>query len=990
MDVRFYLLLVCFFLSGFAGLVYETAWTREFAFVFGTSELAVSAVLAAYLGGLAFGAGLAARLAPRLRRPVLAYGVIELAIGLAALAVPFGIRFVTGFYLRWLGGLDAPPETVGLATALFHLLATFVVLIPCTALMGATLPLLARHAVRSDEQIGPRIGVLYATNTAGAIAGTLTAAFLLLPAFGLRETVYYGVLANLVVFAAAAALARRAPPVDQPGVSAGVTASWILPAIAISGAVSFVYEVVWVRLLGFVLGGSTAAFATMLASFLIGIALGSAIAARWARSRRHAAAGFVIAQIGTAFFAWLVFGFANELPMLAQSFRASPTDLLGGSAVAILLLLPITLCIGATFPFAVRLHAPHAEAAARASARVYAWNTVGSIVGSVAAGFFLLPEIGFQGSVLVGVVMNLGLAVWTLWVQPMPRKSFLGAAGAVAVLIWAWPPAAPNGLFLQSSLSDQVREGDLAFAAVGRSATVVLKSDGFGWKLMTNGLPESTIEKPFNPPDSFHPAQWLSLLPVLNRPDTESLLVIGLGGGNTAGAITPGLERVDVIELEPEVVRANRLLADRRMYGDPLADPRVSLHYGDARGALMLTDREYDGIVSQPSHPWTSGASHLYTQEFFELVKERLTPDGVFVQWIGMAFVDEALVRSLLNTLNQVFPYVETYRPFEPALLFVASNAPLDVSETVSEALALAPEQFARVGVLRPEHVGVALSLDSEGTKAAGAGAPLNTDDHNLLATSAWRIGDPAENRKGVVAMLSENDPLADLDQPWAPAALAQRLSKTRAQSRALQLLSGLAGAERPTAAGFYAYEQGGTARATRLFDRARELAPDDRDARAGWILTRPEDVQEGDVSATEWAFVQAWLRMHAEGAGDLAEFEDPLASIAPDDMLFEEATRMRVEWRVASGDAERAEEARRLIDLLLARGARPEDYVLRAEAAAAAGKPDQAWATLARARAPLQRVAADRALIDRARAVSRALPERVGSQQIVLFYEGL
>ena len=988
MDIRFYLLLVCFFLSGFAGLVYETAWTREFAFVFGTSELAVSAVLAAYMGGLAFGAGLAARLAPRLRRPVLAYGVIELAIAVAALVVPFGIRFVTGFYLRWLGGLDAPPETVGLATALFHLLATFIVLVPCTALMGATLPLLARHAVRSDEQIGPRIGLLYATNTAGAIAGTLTAAFLLLPAFGLRETVYYGVAANLVVFGAAAALARRAPPVQEPGLSAGLTSSWILAAIAISGAISFVYEVVWVRLLGFVLGGSTAAFATMLASFLIGIALGSAIAARWARSRRHAAAGFVVAQLGTAFFAWLVFGFANQLPMLAQSFRASPTDLLGGSAVAILLLLPITLCIGATFPFAVRLHAPHAEAAARASARVYAWNTVGSIVGSIAAGFFLLPEIGFEGSVLVGVVANLGLAVWALLVQPLPRKFFLGAAAGMAAMIWAWPPTIPTGLFLQSSLSDQVREGDLAFAAVGRSATVVLKSDGFGWKLMTNGLPESTIEKPFNPPDSFHPAQWLSLLPVLNRPDTKSLLVIGLGGGNTAGAITPGLERVDVIELEPEVVRANRLLANRRMYGDPLADPRVSLLYGDARGALMLTDRQYDGIVSQPSHPWTSGASHLYTQEFFELVKERLTPDGVFVQWIGLAFVDEALVRSLLSTLNQVFPYVQTYQPFEPALLFVASKTPLDVSQTVSEALALAPEQFARVGVLRPEHVAVALSLDSEGTKAAGEGAPLNTDNHNLLATSAWRIGDPAENRKGVVAMLAEHDPLSELDQPWESAALAQRLSETRAQSRAAQLLAGLDGADRYTAAGFVAYEQGGTMRAARSFDRARALAPKDREARAGWILTRPDQVTEADVTATEWAFVQAWLRARSNSGPDVSEFEESLAAIDANNMLFEEATRMRVGWRIASGDSARAEEARELVDLLLARGARPEDYVLRAEAAAAAGKPDQAWATLARARAPLRRAKGQSGLVDRARAVARSLPGRTGSQQILFFYE--
>ena len=990
MDIRFYLLLVCFFVSGFAGLVYETAWTREFAFVFGTSELAVSAVLAAYMAGLAFGAAVAARLAPRLRRPVLAYGLIELAIGLAALAVPFGIRFTTGFYLQWLGGLEAPPETVGLATALFHLLATFVVLIPCTALMGATLPLLARYAVRQDDQIGPRIGVLYATNTAGAIAGALTSAFWLLPEFGLRDTVYFGVFANFVVFVAAAGLARRATPAEETGaVTAGV-AHWILPAIAISGAISFVYEVVWVRLLGFVLGGSTAAFATMLASFLMGIALGSAGAARWARSRRHAATGFVGAQLGTAFFAWLVFRFADDLPGLASMFRASPTDLLGGSAVAILLLLPITVCIGATFPFAVRLHAPHADAAAAASARVYAWNTVGSIVGSIAAGFFLLPGIGFHGSVMLGVGVNISLALWALFVQPVARRPFLLAVGALAVLVWVSPPVPPTGLFLQSSLAQKRVEGQLVFAGVGRSATVVLRTDGFGWKLMTNGLPESTIEKPINPPDAFHPAQWLSLLPVLNRPDTKSLLVIGLGGGNTAGAITPGLERVDVIELEPEVVHANRLLANSRMYGDPLADPRVSLHYGDARGALMLTDRLYDGIVSQPSHPWTSGASHLYTREFFELVKQRLTPDGVFVQWIGLAFVDEELVRSLLNTLNEVFPYVETYRPFEPALLFVASKTPLDLTETVEEAIASAPEQFARVGVLRPEHVAVALAIDSEGTKRAGKGAPLNTDDHNLLATSAWRIGDPALNRKEVVAMLAAYDSLSDQKEAWEPVAVAQRLAKIGHNARAARVLSSLDGSRRQTAAGWVAYEQGANQRAKRIFARAHAADPDDPEARAGWILTAPEEVEVADVTPLEWSFRQAWIQKRAGEAADLIAFEPELSTLGPDQILYEEAIRMRADWRVASADPERAEEALILIDQLIARGARAEDYVARAEASAAAGAPDQAWATLSRARPHLKRAKKDRPLVERATALARSLPDRPGTAHIIVFYEAL
>lgn len=990
MDIRFLLLLVCFFVSGFAGLVYETAWTREFAFVFGTSELAVSAVLAAYMAGLALGAGLAARLAPRLTRPILAYGVLELAIGLAALAVPFGIRLVVNVYLRWLGGLDAPPETVGLATALFHLLATFIVLVPCTALMGATLPLLARHAVRSDEQIGPRVGILYATNTAGAIAGTLTAAFVLLPELGLRSTVHVGVVANILVFGAAALLARRAAAADALGGEGEVTSSWILPVIAISGAVSFVYEVVWVRLLGFVLGGSTAAFSTMLASFLIGIALGSAAASRLARSRQAAAVGFVLAQLGTAFFGWGVFRFADYLPEIGRAMGASPTNLLSGSFAAILLLLPITICIGATFPFAVRLHAPHAAAAARASARVYAWNTIGSIVGSIAAGFFLLPGIGFEGAVLVGVLANVGLAVWTAAKQSFARPLLLGAAAAVAVLALVLPPAMPERLFTHSGLTQKSRLGALEFAAVGRSATVALIRDGYGWKLMTNGLPESTIERPFNPPDAFHPAQWLSLLPVLNRPDTKSLLVIGLGGGNTAGATTPGLESVDVIELEPEVVAANRRVANLRMYGDPLADPRVTLHHGDARGALVLTDREYDAIVSQPSHPWTSGASHLYTREFFELAKARLAPDGIFVQWIGMAFVDENLVASLLATLNDVFPHVQLYRPFHQALLFVSSQEPLDVMATASRAIASAPEQFARVGVYRPEHVAAVLALDSEGTRAVGEGAPLNTDDYNLLATTAWRIGDRSRNRNAVTAMLAKRDALATLIDQVEPSALMRRLVDVHEQARAASLIRHLEGAERTAAAGWIAYERGERSRAARLFERAFEMDPELPAARGGRVVTSPDSVERAGLGAGEVAVAEGLVRQRRGDAASVSELEPGLASVGTEDILYEEAVRLRVAWRIAVADPAKAAEALRLIDWMIPRGARTSDYVARVEAAAAAGEVDVAWATLARVRGKLRAQGANADLLDRAIAVARVLPERPGSDQVVYFLDNL
>ena len=212
-DLRFILILLCFFLSGFAALLYETVWAREFAFLFGTSELAVVSVLAAYMGGLAAGAAAAAHWVTRIRRPVLVYGLLELGIALSALAVPWAIRAAMWLQVALAGGQSAPPDQASVAGAIFYLACSFAILIVPTGLMGATLPLLARHAVRRESEIGSRVGVLYSVNTAGAVLGTAVAGFVLLPVLGLRMTVYAGAATNAIVFCAAVLLARRTVPI---------------------------------------------------------------------------------------------------------------------------------------------------------------------------------------------------------------------------------------------------------------------------------------------------------------------------------------------------------------------------------------------------------------------------------------------------------------------------------------------------------------------------------------------------------------------------------------------------------------------------------------------------------------------------------------------------------------------------------------------------------------------------------------------------------
>jgi spermidine synthase len=1025
MNARFTLLLCCFFVSGFAALLYQTAWTRELSFVFGTSELAVAAVLAAYMGGLALGAAAAARFAMRLRRPVLVYGVLELAIALSALSVPAGIRLINSVYVGLLGGGSELLEGGAAAATLFQLGAAFAVLLPPTAFMGATLPLLARHAVRSEAEIGSRVGVLYAVNTAGAIAGTLVAAFWLMPEFGLRHTVWAGALLNGLVFALAALLARGAADLPTPNsptpklptpeapipevptsevpipevpnsevptqigrraasaLAAGA-AAWILPAIAVSGAVSFAYEVLWARLLGHLLGASLHAFASMLASFLLGIALGSAVAARLATNRARAATGFGVAQLGIALTSYGAFALADRLPELALWLGAGPGAPLAGAVLAVATLLPITLCIGATFPFAVRLLARSPEQAAQATARAYAWNTVGAIVGALGAGFVLLPLLGFAGTVSVGVAANLGLAAFTA-LSTRPRRTLLAVvAVAAGVVLLVLPARTPWSLLRTSPLRGASNPTEIVYSAVGRSSTVLLFDTGAAFRLTTNGLSEALITRAGILPK---PAvvRWLGLLPSLVRPEARDMLVVGLGGGSALESIPSQVALIDVIELELEVLNANQRAAAERDI-DPLADPRVRVHIGDARGVLQLTQKRYDAIVSQPSHPWTAGASHLYTREFFALVRSHLKPDGVFVQWIGLSFVDEALLRSLTATLLDVFEHLEVYQPSgSMGVLFAASAAPLASLEGARQALQNAPEDYARFGLQRLEDFAVVRVLDDVGARVLAEGAALNTDDHNRLASRASRLGDTALSARSVGRVWNDYDPLLAGIDGLDRSALIRRLVSTNFTARATALARSSDGALEETGLGWVEFGLARPRRAARHFTRALKLAPDSSDALAGLVASQLSEIaagrsvggmSEGDLDDPVAALIAGERHAAADDWDAVASLDADLGRIGPGEALFEPMSRLRIRWRLAAEDPEAAAEAQALAETLLSRKWRAQDALLRARAAIAADRPTAAWGALSRVAEALPTHQRPRALAEAAREIAELLPE--------------
>jgi len=972
----------CFVLSGFAALLYQTAWMRQFSLVFGTSEIAVATVLAAYMGGLALGARVVERYLDRVRRPVLVYGALEFGIALGALAVPALLVFSEGVMVAALGDQPAPPSSEGWGQTAFYLTTAFVVLLVPTASMGATLPLLTRHAVHSEAHIVGRTGLLYAVNTLGAVGGALVAAFLLLPALGLRGTVFAGAAINVLVFAIAALLSRDASPTRSAGVTAATSAQpatvpaavatrawhsgrhWILPVMLASGAVSFVYEVLWTRMLSFVLGGSIYAFATMVASFLLGIAAGSAVASQLVRTQRAAQIAFIGVQLAVSACSVAIY-------LALEAMVPEQAGLRGNVVLAIAVLLPATLFIGATFPLAVRIFADEPRAAAGATARIYAWNTVGAIAGAMLAGFVLIPELRFEGTIRVAVFANSLLALITA--LAVARASLVwSAATAVACLAvaFAFRPPIPDRLIRTSPLNVS-SAGDLQYYAVGRSASVVVLEQDGSLLLRTNGLPEAIIDVVGAPP-KFSGEFWLAPLAVIARPATESMLVVGYGGGVVVDGIPPTVRSVDVIELEPVVMAANGAIRSLRAR-DPLIDQRVNLILNDARGALALTGKRYDAIVSQPSHPWTAGASHLYTREFMRQASGHLNEGGIFVQWMNISFLDEELLRSLAATLLDVFGQLRIYRPDPNTLVFLASRRPLDIEQRLVSSgapLVTAPRHYARFGIQTPEDVLVALVADQEGAVGLARGAELITDDRNRMATSGAYDRGIGLTPQTASSILAPYDPLQRRDS-WIFRDLSGRVSFGYAARRisTFRLLdAGTAartealarGVREPSVAAYVAAIgrsiTGDGAGAQRLLQESLGIDPRNDEARfellRPWLGAlsgnkAPAEVTEAAtyLSPRAAAVIDAQRHAVAGNWAQLLPLEATLQATRPTDAWYMNSAQVRADWRsrVTNADvrARFGREALAILDDVIVTQPSTPLLTLRARAAMNADRPD-------------------------------------------------
>ncbi|HET7875471.1 MAG TPA: fused MFS/spermidine synthase [Methylomirabilota bacterium] len=774
---------LCFFLSGATGLVYEVLWSRMLGLIFGHTAHAVVTVLAVFMAGLALGSFLFSRLLGRIRRLIRAYGWLEIGIGVSCAALPLLLSAVAAAYL----GLHA---ALGLSYGAFSLvqflLVGAVLLLP-TTLMGGTLPVLSQALAQEDRGIGGTVGALYAVNTFGAVAGVTWAGYLGLPALGIRTTLAAAAVANVAVGLLALAYdwatrgeagasgagdqrqaesasqpaPARPPAAEEADPASGAAGSDLVlaaAALALSGAVSMVYEVGWTRALSQVIGSSTYAFTAMLVAFLIGIAAGSALYSRiW--GRRAATLGTLgrlqLGIAGTGTVALVVFPRTPEWVVAALAWSGAPGLLEAVQlGVSTLLLLPLTLFVGATFPCAVAVGARSAARVGKDVGLVYALNTLGAIAGTVAAGFVLLPAWGAQGSLTAGVWVNLALAAALFALDGrrgrIAARLGLGLAAAVGVgvvVIGPWdlralasgPAIYADTLLVASAETDlrqALRRHRLLYYHDGLSATVSVTQLGDTLALRSNGKVEAT-----NTGDM--PTQLMvGHLPMLLHREPTRVLIIGLGSGITAAAVARyPAERIDIVEIEPAMVEASQFFADANQ--NVLSDPRVRLVTADARNFLLTTRERYDVIISQPSNPWISGVASLFTVEFFELARGRLRPGGTMTAWVQTyAFWPQDL-QMVMGTFLSVFPTTSVWNPVGGDLVLVgrAEPGPLDLGRVRAryEALPGVREDLARSGIGDwPGILGIFLLADGNALRYAG-GAPLHTDDRLELEFSAPR-----------------------------------------------------------------------------------------------------------------------------------------------------------------------------------------------------------------------------------------------------------
>jgi len=701
--------LICFFLSGFSGLIYEILWTRLMVEIIGCAPFAVSIILTIFMGGLGLGSYLAGRSIDRIRQPlamVKVYGLLELVIGVYALLIPLVLTVLKPIQSILYNGLYDRFMVYHLVT---FMLSALVLGLPIIC-MGATLPILCRFCIANLTHLGTHTGRLYGLNTIGAALGALSCGFWLISRWGVAGALTVAVAVNFMIGLACLAIGYKArlglaaklkagggdepethkKPLINPDSPGSLESKAALAIFGVSGFCAMASEVIWTRLLGLIVGPTTYSFTIVLVTFITGLALGSLIFGRLADRSQNTFRLLLFTQIAAAllvlgisqilggsqlFFAKLIFSFEDQFALLS---------LLKAAVLFGFMLLP-TLCFGACFPLVGKITTRSVTQVGRSIGLAYMINTVGALMGAFCAGFVLIPLAGKESGLSLVVGLQLLTCLLAAGIQLGKKKqrplNFAGlAAPLLAGLVLCFYYPAFNhaqlatgkysrfekiraelidsgwleSLFQGSRILARSETEELVYygEGIGGFTTVVKSADALGtikYTLANSGKPDATSQ------GDMTTQTLLAHFPMLFQKNPRTVMVIGLASGVTAGEVLwYPVDQLDILEINDQVVAASNFFAPWNNH--VLAAPRTRLILQDARAHLQLTGRSYDVIISEPSNPWMAGLAALFTREFFALAKDRLTDEGVFVQWMHAYQMDWETFALVGRTFAGVFP----------------------------------------------------------------------------------------------------------------------------------------------------------------------------------------------------------------------------------------------------------------------------------------------------------------------------------------------
>lgn len=781
-----------FLFSGATALIYEVIWVRYLGMAFGSTTYSITTVLAAFMGGLALGSLWIGRFVDRPgQRPLRIYALLEAGIGLFGLASPwiFDLFVHVGPSLLPDAALENAEEGLAIKFA-----AGFLLLLLPTTLMGGSLPALSRFLIRHPDGIKRQLGMLYSVNTAGAVAGALLAGFLLLYTLGLTATLVWTALVNLAIAGIAWRLDRRygvaaaegdvADVGVQPDRFVGSRMRLVLyGAFLVSGGLAMMYEVLWSRLLVQVIGSSTYGFTMILIAFLIGLAGGSYLISRFIARERLNATLFAMLQAGIALGAFLLIPLLGWLPeAILAVFRAGYAEywqVAGASfGLVLLLVLPATLCMGATFPVVAHMITKSEGSLGADIGRAYFFNTFGAILGTVAAGFVLIPLLGALPSMRLAIMANLLLSVAVVWAavrlgHGIPRNRAVMATALSLLAFWpVWKSDFSSDLsaicvavYGRDLAQDKDKEplGGFRFEKEGVNARVSVRQAYDHRFLQVNGKADASTG-----PD-MSTQLLLGLLPTLYHTNHGRAFMVGYGSGVTARVLAEERpdDRLDLAEIEGAVVEAGKYFEDINHRVESMANVRVI--YNDARNFLSGSPQRYAMVISEPSNPWLAGIAGLFTHEFYRLVAEHLEEDdGIFVQWVQMYSLSPENTRMILRTMLDVFPYAEVWESIPGDLIVVASRRPLTLRSDWREQLTADAgrwgEYAERLWLTHPHEL-LAHRRGAVGQDVESLSERRNSDDvPHLEFTAPWSLYDDTvpENRLWLSRFFPEGEELED------------------------------------------------------------------------------------------------------------------------------------------------------------------------------------------------------------------------------------